>query len=1693
MQDLDRYEVIRPIGEGAAGGVFLVRDRLRGASPLALKRVHARADDLLRAAFEREFVVLASVSLRGIARVVDFGLAEPDGDDPGGPFFTRAFVEGEPLDLAARRKDPKARVRLVGAVCRVVRPLHRMGIVHGDLKPANIIVDGRGATHVIDFGLARLPSEGAGRGGVGTPAYMAPELLRGGKPSVVADVYALGATLWTLMTGAPPLSELGDRSLAARLAGELPGIPKGVDGASKRALQVALRALDPDALARLPAVDELDVALAEIVPTRAEQELPDGFVAPRPRGHEDVLAQLDARVTARTSGQAGEQTALLLCGARGGGKSTLLRELKWRLQVRGVRVIDIEVRPGSPLEPFASTLRQAGFLCDPAARATVDEVLGRFTRGELDDAGLVTATGVAIAAVAARGPTAVLVDDLDDAEGLLGRALRVALHADEAGRVALLAAATDPEAAAVRELGARQSVDVPNLDLDDIQGLARDALGNGDIVVARALLRHTSGRPAAVVDALTTLAGGSAATASDVESLPPGEAGEAAARARLASVDDEARPVLETAAACRAALPAGLLMTAAGVSAQVLEDCQLAGLLTSGPFGVAMIDRALRDALLDDMMDEQVVKRVRRVLEAPAAEDLPASTRAQLAVDARDGARVIAWVPQAAKELTATGAAGAAIGLWDGFRDHASGAEARGALLEIARLEHEVGRYDDAVANSLRLADDPDAEAEEKGAALVAAGRSCISAGRFDEAVELLERVSKEGPPAVRLLAAPELAKVHLRRGDYDAVQRVVDEGLPRTTTDDPTRVELLTSAGMVASYRGDHATARSHYHEAMSLARAGGSRRDEANVRTYLAIDHHRAGEHREARDLYTESLEAARQLGDIGSMATFALNLGAVCQELGEPVKAAENYETAGRLARRAGRNSTDVMARTNLANLHVYLGLYERARLGADGALDDAEEAGMKSAAAQATALLGDVAARTGDIELALSRYDDARARYRILGHRREETETLLDGAEALLDRGGPSDSSAAAARLADARDIVTKDEIEEFRLRLRLLLARARGESGDVDGAVAELAQVAELASAKEQRELQWQALAAAGFFHGLRGADFLARRHDQQAMEILESIATRLPRDHREAFWHDPRRRVMRRRSGATGEVAPRTALTESTFHGVGIEARAARLLELIKRLASEHDVDRLLERITDSAVELSGAERGFVLLVGGDGRLEPRTVRNANAQPPDPHVAFSQSIAEAVLIDGEPIITIDARDDNRLSEYMSVHKLMLKSVACLPIRGPSGTVGVLYLEHRMRRGRFDEGDVDLLFAFADQAAIALENARLIAENDRRRAELEQANASLAEAKAEIERVLDARTSELERTARELDRAREELQGNYLRHGIVGASEPMRKVFAIIDRVRDAAVPVVIQGESGTGKELIARAIHYGGPRAKKPFVPVNCAAIPEPLLESELFGHVRGAFTGADRDRRGVVAQASGGTLFLDEVSDMPPKMQVDLLRVLQDGVVRPVGGDRDEPVDIRIIAASNRGLATLVEEGRFREDLYYRLNVVEVLLPPLRDRPADIPLLCDHFLAAFAKRDGVAPKRISRAVLRRLAEHPMPGNVRQLEHVLLNAWVLVEGNQIDAGDLALDDSAVDVLATQRAAAAAVTADLSGPVRPPPQTLETFKADEKHRILAALEQHGWNRVRAATALGMPRRTFYRRLKEHDIL
>jgi two-component system response regulator PilR (NtrC family) len=311
--------------------------------------------------------------------------------------------------------------------------------------------------------------------------------------------------------------------------------------------------------------------------------------------------------------------------------------------------------------------------------------------------------------------------------------------------------------------------------------------------------------------------------------------------------------------------------------------------------------------------------------------------------------------------------------------------------------------------------------------------------------------------------------------------------------------------------------------------------------------------------------------------------------------------------------------------------------------------------------------------------------------------------------------------------------------------------------------------------------------------------------------------------------------------------------------------------------------------------------------------------------------------------------------------------------------------------------------------------------------------------------------------------------------------LLGASAPLAQVRTLIGKLAGTQAPVHVSGESGSGKELAARLIHGEGARRERPFVPVNCGAIPENLMESEFFGYKKGAFTGADHDRDGFFQAANGGTLFLDEVADLPLAMQVKLLRAIQEKRVRKVGATQEEPVDVRIISATHQNLARLVESGRFRQDLFYRLNVIELKMPPLRDCREDIPLIAASILERIARTGGAAPARLSAAALAELAQYDFPGNIRELENVLERATALSGGAEIGADDLMLRPVAADEGGARPADGA-----LGAPL---PEYLDRV---EREAILEALARTQFNRTAAAKLLGITFRTLRYRMQRLGI-
>jgi transcriptional regulator with GAF, ATPase, and Fis domain len=475
-----------------------------------------------------------------------------------------------------------------------------------------------------------------------------------------------------------------------------------------------------------------------------------------------------------------------------------------------------------------------------------------------------------------------------------------------------------------------------------------------------------------------------------------------------------------------------------------------------------------------------------------------------------------------------------------------------------------------------------------------------------------------------------------------------------------------------------------------------------------------------------------------------------------------------------------------------------------------------------------------------------------------------------------------------------------------------------------------------------------------------------------------------------------------------------------------------KLHELSQRLMESHSLPEQLEQLIDAVLAATHAAKGFLVLFE-NGSTKISVARHLAGRPlPEDEQLLSDSIVRRVIETKLPLIVSDAVNDTIWKGAESVMNLQVASVMCAPLVSQGTLLGLIYVGNDAVRGLFEESSLDVLTIFAGQASLILQNAILLDQLKTDRDHLEQ-------------------------------QLNEKSFGD-----LVGTNASLVEVFRKVERVATTDISVLITGETGTGKELIAREVHRRSPRRERPFVVVNCGAIPENLMESELFGHARGAFTGAIATRQGKFQAAHGGTLFLDEIGEMPLSLQVKLLRALQEKIVMKVGETKPERVDIRVVAATNRDLDDEIRKGAFREDLFYRLNVVNLHLPPLRERGDDVLVLAKFFLSKYAEELNPKVKGFTPNALIAIRKYEWPGNIRQLENRMRKAIVLCDKTLIGPEDL---DLYPEVLA---------------PIMTLAQAREEF---QRRYILEVLERNNGNRTKTARDLGVDPRTIFRYLED----
>ena len=813
-----------------------------------------------------------------------------------------------------------------------------------------------------------------------------------------------------------------------------------------------------------------------------------------------------------------------------------------------------------------------------------------------------------------------------------------------------------------------------------------------------------------------------------------------------------------------------------------------------------------------------------------------------------------------------------------------------------------------------------------------------------------------------RLLST--LAGLFYTRSDWHRAERLLRRALrvAETHAGDPSlAARLRNNLGNVLWKTGSWEKAEEIYRENLRRCERRADLWGRLTALNNLGILLASRGRWRAARDFLAESLTMKRRLGAWETEALTRLNLAEAEEILGGWTAAGKHLQRGFDLLADQPDHPDRLALLAQLASLERKRGAAEAAEAAAREALEGARRIEDPDLSARCWRLLG-------CLEKDRRRSDRARAYLTRAG------ETLEDGGtpEArvrvhlawaeieLAFAGGTADGEGEGANevlldrveehlrqarrdLRELGDLLAEGELWE--LEAELEARRGRKESAD-EGFRRAVARFEELGAPFER---------ASGLYRwGLcTGAPAPAReRLERAAATFLELGA------------EGEARRV---RGALEGRSDLRASGTEETPEGVGV------LSEVMKVINSTLDLSQVLDRIMDRVLERLRAERGLIVLSDPlTGELTPAASRNLQGGGVEER-RLSESVVRRVIERGEPVVTVDALEDRRFSAVESIVAHQIRSILCVPLTIRDRRAGAIYVDHGTSRHLFGERECDFLRAFADQAAIAIDNARLYGELEEARRRLEEENESLR---------------------------REVMESHHLGR-FIGRSPAIVDLKKMLERVAVSGATVLLRGESGTGKGLVGRILHAISPRREEPFIHFNCAALPETLAESELFGHEKGAFTGAAGRKPGRFELAQGGTIFLDEIGKISHSIQAKLLRVVEEKIFERVGGTETLEADVRIVAATNLDLEEAIQRGEFREDLYYRLNIIPLTLPPLRQRREDIPYLVQHFLERISGDLGRPVPELDPTVLELFRAHPWPGNVRELEATIHRALVL--------------------------------------------------------------------------------------------
>jgi len=915
-----------------------------------------------------------------------------------------------------------------------------------------------------------------------------------------------------------------------------------------------------------------------------------------------------------------------------------------------------------------------------------------------------------------------------------------------------------------------------------------------------------------------------------------------------------------------------------------------------------------------------------------------------------------------------------------------------------------------------------------------------IKLNRFDEARQCLSDAIDDAEQKQnrdeKNMSTALMATLMIIKGDYREAETLCIEALRISPPLSPSRTEafLCASLGQTRLRLGHIRKGMANLRKAQTVYRRIGHLQGLGLVLHDLAIAYQSLQDYQKAEQSYQESLSSLRQAGDLYTLPLVHLNLATCYRGTGRYGDAWKTYDSALHLTALNNHRLAQCRGASSFAKLCVTLGFLEKGKQLLKESHKIALGLSLKSVQASNHLTFGVIHQAQGNLRRAAKHFLKAIDLVTKMQSPLLLARATLHLADLFCDQGKLDQAETTLSR---AESLIRRHEFSDLETRVLMIRGKisVQGSKKKRSRGIKILREARSRVEHSPHPELAWEInleLAKALLKEGEREE---ARSSLEQARARVQELCRHLPEELRIAYENHPWQKRIQE-----GELAEVFASLESVPN-VEVDpidhCQSQSLVRIAEKLNASDDLQESLEFILDEAIQLTGAKRGFIVLIE-KGALEFKASRDFKQETlKDPKFIVSHSLVKYVSEQGRTVITGNAFHDARFKDFERIYDLKLQSIMAVPFNTRDEVLGVIYLDNHLQIHAFSQKAVSIVEAFCHHAALAIHRMRTERELKK----------TMATDKKDESSPHDFPTP-------------------------VGTSPAFEQLLDTLQTIAPTAAEVLIKGETGTGKELVAREIHRLSPRRDKPFIKINCAALPRDLLEAELFGYEKGAFTGAIKTRRGKFELAHKGTLFLDEVGDLPLELQAKILHFLQEKRFYRLGGQREIKVDVRIIAATHKKLELAISKGLFREDLFYRLNVIPITIPPLRKRHEDIHFLASYFLHEINQKYGKSFRDVSPKALEVLSQHDFPGNVRELKH---------EIERIVATD-ASDSSRIEVH------------HLSKKFKSMQLSLKEFlKEQEIHYITDALKQNKGNLRATSRTLQVEFSHFYRKLKKLDLI